>query len=272
MKSKLVLGLSLAVAGASLPAQAKMHDRSPSINSGFYVGALLGYNSTKYDSSENFFFANPANVPAGIANTFGTGNTGSNPLNSNSSSGSFTFAGLFGYRHVFENNFIVGVEVEAGKNTGSRSFVTNTPFTVASNLTGRSSTTISNKFFVKPVAVIGYKVNDRFALFGKIGANIAKFNYDNTYVLSNGGAAINTNRDSRTFTRTGLVVGAAAEYALSHNVSLVADASYTHFGSSSVTLSNPSNIANVPALAGATHTATVKPRFITARIGAIYRF
>lgn len=263
------------LASCNLGANAAQHnqDSSGAITTGAYVGALAGYNSGRVETNESFFFEAPTQAhPAGL---FGLAplNTNNSPLSASSSKGNFSLAGVLGYRYVFQNNFILGAEVEVGKNFGDyTSAVQLNTANVGAIALSESGTKIKNTFFVKPVAVLGYRINEKFAIFGKIGANIAKFDYNNEFgAFAVGGATIFRTSDSRTFTRTGLVLGLGAEYAFSNHISVVADASYTHFGSSSVTLTNPSTPAN-PLIANATHTATVKPRFITARIGAIYRF
>ncbi len=236
------------------------------IRSGAYVGAQVGYGNINAKGTESFSYSAPLAV-------LGTDNTA---VASSASKSGVSFGGQIGYLHVMESNLVVGAELYFGKNTGDVTLTgTLNTANVAAVTAATSVSTLKHTFSFVPTLLIGYKFTHQLMAALKIGANISRFDLSNQYNAVNGGAVIfdpPATGDSHKFTKTGLDVGVRAEYALTDNISVTGDVTYTYFSDSTIMLANPSFQGGVIQDNAATHSMAVKPRFITARLGASYRF
>ena len=228
---------------------------------GSYVGVVGGFNHTKTDVSNVLDYQ-------GILN-----NLDQTVKADNSKSGA-SFAGLVGYTYDFGGDFFAGLEVQFGKNTGDVKSNKNLVIPNGVFLTsGQIATTVKHSFGVSPLIVLGYKFTESFSGALKIGANISRFSTRTNYSANVGNVIQYQTADSRKTTQTGFVAGVSGEYAVTDSVSIVAEGLYTQFGSKKSNLTNPTAFPGAaPQIAQSTHTSSIKPRFITARVGAIYRF
>lgn len=242
------------------------------IKSGSYAGANVGFGQFKNNTGESFFFNNAAGGPFVPGSDLSVGNTAT-PIETSQSKSGVNFSVFVGYKEVLPNNFVLGLDIAVSKNSGTHSQIStlNTATGLFGNAASESVTTLKHKFSVTPALVVGYKVMPELMIGAKVGAHIARFDVNNTFDLKETNAtAVDS---SRKFTKTGFEFGVVGEYAVSNNISVMTDVSYTYFSKSTVNFANPTNgRVGSPILADATHSATFKPSFFTAKIGAAYRF
>lgn len=242
------------------------------ITSSSYAGAYAGFNHSKYEANNTIVFS--------AASGDALASTSNQPLNASNSKSGFSFGGFIGYTHILNNNIVIGLELAFGKNTGeatlkSRSAQNFNPNPGEINNTFNTSI-LSQTFNFTPSLFLGYKFKPNLVAGVRLGAHVSRFNINNTFIaLDDVDFPQFVPKTDKTFTKTGFEFGLRGEYAITNSISMIADASYTVFSNSDVSLSNPSIQDNgnpLHANTDATHTVSVKPRFITARLGAVYRF
>ncbi len=244
----------------------KQKIQNTQITTGTYAGIHAGSTETQLTNKESFFFESALMLfPTGLFN----GNTGNSPLIDTEKRGSAVFGVTFGARHITSNNIAIGIEIDISKI--NQTLLSNNQIDLrlmtAVGAFRPSTTTLKHKLSIIPKIFIGYRITPQYLLMAKVGANLSYFELKNT--LQTLPTAPNTKADSaHDFSKIGITFGLAIEHAINNAISIVGDASYTYFREMSVTHTNPTNNF----INDATHTARIKPRFITAKIGVIYKF
>ena len=214
--------------------------------SGAYTGALLGYslmNSTiKEDNLIPLF---PVSING----------TGKSHQSNNGIVGDF----LLGYRHFFENQFLLGAELDFSLDNNE---VTQTTHGLGTG--SKSKTKYKAPFKFTPALVFGKQFNQKLLGFIKLGMSIAQFKGSHTLISRGAPGAISNFRT----TRNGFMGAIGAEYALSNTFSTVGILAYECFSKFHNSYEDPSGMG----LPGSSNAASIKPEYVTAKIGIVYRF
>ena len=228
----------LAVAGVNAD------QAGPSFKSGMYTGLLFGYS--------NLHASNKETVNVGIQPT----ETKTVTANQAGLVGNL----LIGYRELFKNNFLLGGELGISLDNSQM---------VQKNILGNnihsSYTKLGSVYKFVPALVLGGKFSDKWLGFVKMGPSISQFkvNHSITQVgFSPLPGAINKFRT----TKVGFMAAVGAEYAVDEDVSTVGIVSYEKFGSINRTF------GVVDGVAGEKDTINLKPQYVTATVGMVYKF
>lgn len=228
-------------AEAPCPAPASLY------HSGFYAGAAVGWSHMRAKMHNRFIVTNPT-VLAQNSSQSGT-------KNSNSVVGEL----LLGWRYVFPECYTAGFEVagDISNNSGKRAF------THTQNEVFLFNVKFKNRFKVIPSVVIGKVFNCNWHAFLKLGMGIARFKTDlsNVEDINKG---FNSAFDKHK-TKLGFVPAIGMEYAFTQCVSAVGTVSYEIYKKVN---SNFNNVANGALSSDA---VKVKPRFVTAKLGILFK-
>jgi len=213
--------------------------------SGFLAGAQVGvsFGKGKYNSSLNF---NPIFA-----------------VNSVSASGSGNktaalFGLLGGYRHLFNQDYTIGLIIEANLLTGNeikKNLGHTSPFGTAN-----FNNSLKKSFTVIPTVALGKVFCGRWHASLGLGLAIARFKLQATGVGTNPAFSQNANQ-----TKIGFVPSLGVEYAATQNVSIIGNVAYEIYGKMSKTLTSPTTQL-------ITYATSVKPTYLTLKVGAVYRF
>ena len=247
LKQTVALGSLLTVVGAlSTPTQ------SANFKSGFLAGAHVGYsfgsgkfnNTSKLGAAVGAAFVNPSSSLSNSVNKSG-------PL----------FGVFGGYRHVFNQNYTFGVNLEAnvfGNNEFSKQLDHTFTSPLGASITRPYINRVKKTFNVIPSVAIGKIFCDHYHVSFGLGLAIARFKQQVER------PSILTARSTQT--KIGIVPSLGVEYAATKNVSIVGSFSYEIYSKTSKLYDT--NAAS----AGSTYTSSIKPRYATLKIGAAYRF
>ncbi|MBS0186018.1 MAG: hypothetical protein JSS34_06745 [Proteobacteria bacterium] len=216
---------------------------SSTYQSGTYTGLLFGYSGMNSTVKEGNY------IPG---NTNGSGK--STKLDSG-----IVGEALLGYRHFFEGQTLLGFELGFSLDNNEVTQITNI------NSNGyTSSTKYKAPFKFTPAFVFGKQLTHDFLGFIKLGMSISQFK--GTHFLKRNG---NTS-DLENFktTRNGFMCAVGGEYALNERFSTLGILSYESFAKIHNTYEDPSGGAVI----GSNNIAALKPEYITAKVGVVYRF
>lgn len=211
---------------------------------GFMVGGHVGYSfgSGKFNSTYT--------LAPGLLQPAST-------VNGSSRKSAALFGVLGGYRHIFNQGYTLGANVEFNlfaSNEFSKQLAHSFPVPLTVPVTNR----LKRTFNVLPSLVVGKIFCDRYHVSLGLGVAFTRFKQQ---VINNA----NSFTANKTQTKVGFVPSLGVEYAASKNVSLVGNLSYEIYSKFSKTYNT--GFGN-----GATYTASNKPRYTTLKVGAVYRF
>lgn len=217
----------------------------PNFKSGFLAGAHVGYSfgSGKFN---NTFNANPgfALAPSSL---------------SGSSKKSGALFGIFGgYRHIFNQSYTIGANLEVnifGSNELNKQLIHTFP-----PLSIPVTTRFKRTFNVIPSVTLGKIFCGHYHVSLGLGLAFARFKQQVINNFNN-----NTNvSGSNTQTKMGVVPSLGVEYAATKNVSIYGNLSYEIYSKLSKTVS--------PDFGGGSYATSIKPKYTTLKVGAVYRF
>lgn len=160
---------------------------------------------------------------------------------------------LIGYRHVFPNTFFLGVELGAAKD--------NNAFQKTLFLdVYEANVKLDRRWQLTPSLVVGKVVSEKWAGFLKVGVPFSKFHLRHSIQLVGG----TPRTETQTKTQRGISATVGAEYAFTQHVSAIGTVTYERF--------NALKKEIAPPLAGSSNRVSVKPYYITAKLGFLYRF
>ena len=222
----------------------------PNFKSGFLAGAHVGYSFGSGKFNNTLTQTNPG-VVALLVNPAST-------VSSSASKSGPLFGVFGGYRQLFNQNYTLGVILEAnilGSNEFSKQ-ATHTFTTVGGVVVPLSVTNrMKRTFNVIPSVSVGKVFCDRYHVSLGLGVAIARFKQQVTFPVASRGSAQ---------TKIGIVPSIGVEYAATKNVSIVGNFSYEIY-------KKINKIYNdLPG--GIVYASSVKPRYATLKIGAAYRF
>lgn len=239
-KKTLVLG-SLVVSMCSMPTLAQ----SNFYKSGFLVGAHLG---TSFGSGSFNGVFNPNQAVGNVSSVSGKSRK-TNAL-----------LGVFGgYRYIFNEGLTIGGDVSANFLTSSeikRRLI---------HIQGADSfpfiNRLSHQYSIVPSINFGKVICNRFHAYLGLGLAISKFRQKVDVVDAD--ASVNVSQ-----IRLGFVPTAGIEYAVTHNVSIFGNVSYEIYKK----ISKNFDISAVTGLPGSVYASSVSLRYLTLKVGAVYRF
>lgn len=210
---------------------------------GFLAGAQVGasFGNGKFNSTLN---ANPANP----INVF--------PANGTGRKTSALFGVLGGYRSVFNQDMTLGLLVEANF------FSTNDVTKLLSHAGITFNNRIKKNYSIIPTIALGKIFNGRWHASLGLGLAFTRFKQQVDTVNVNPALTANASQN-----KVGFVPSIGVEYASTPNVSLFGNLSYEIYGSTRKTFTNSAFIAN-----NTSYTTSVKPRYVSVKIGAVYKF
>jgi opacity protein-like surface antigen len=165
---------------------------------------------------------------------------------------------LGGYRHIFSQSYTIGINLDLNlfaSNESSKQLAHSFPAIPNAPITTRFKRTFS----VIPNIAIGRIFCDHYHVSLGLGMAFARFKHQVVIDLAN------VTLPSTTQTKTGFVPSFGIEYAATKNVSIVGNLSYEIY-------SKLSKVYSAGFGRGATYTTSIKPRYTTLKLGAIYRF
>jgi outer membrane autotransporter protein len=240
-KQKFYLLPLTALAATLAVAQPAKSDTTKGLyKSGFYTGLAAGYSHMNSSVQETLF------IP-GFLNTNASGTARKHGISGD------VFAG---YRFLFSNGFLTGLEVAFALDSNK--------FNKKLSMQGGwiSNTTLKSQFKVVPAVVLGKQFSERWLGFVKLGASIARFKGNHAITVP---PAADTTTSFKA-TKVGFMGGVGAEYAFNKQFSAIATLSYERFGRIKKTF------ADVSPVIGDKNEGTLKPSYITAKIGIAYKF
>jgi opacity protein-like surface antigen len=205
--------------------------------SGVYTGASVGYTYMNTKVNDNM------DIPDDFAESK-VGRMRSHTINGEV---------FLGYRHFFTDGWLGGLEVGLSKDNASIS--------KAFQLDDfKTNSTLKSSYKIIPTFILGKQLNERWLGFIKLGMSYAHFKGKHSY-------SVDTERvETFKAKKTGLMLGAGAEYALNAHLSTIAMVAYERFGSIKRQYKNTSPVI------GEKNTGSFKPSYVTAKIGLAYRF
>lgn len=173
------------------------------------------------------------------------------------------FGILGGYRHIFSEGITVGFDISGNVYTNNElnklvihSY--NNPLTFTNNL--------SRRYSVIPSVNFGKVFCGRWHLTLGLGIAFSGFRQKITAPFP---TASNPTRAASTVRKLGFVPSIAVEYAATQNVSVTGNISYEIYKKISKTFNGQS--IGFP-IAGSSYTSSISPRYLTLKVGAVYRF
>jgi hypothetical protein len=213
--------------------------------SGFLAGAHVGYSfgSGTFNGIANL---NVAVVP--LLSASGKANK-SGPL----------IGLLGGYRHIFNQGFTIGADVTANifGNNELKKQLNHTFAAVTSPFINH----LKRNYSIIPSINFGKVLCDRFHVALGLGLGITRFKQQ----VDNVNALVSV---SASQTKLGFVPSLRAEYAATQNVSFTGDVSYEMYQKVKKQFGQNA----IPASPGSSYTSSISPKFLTLKIGAVYRF
>lgn len=165
-------------------------------------------------------------------------------------------AGIFaGYQYVFENGLTLGADATLNYN-GNQQLSKELQHGVGQPFRN----TLSRQFSMIPALTVGYVFDRHFHAFLSLGLAVSKFTAEVHNVVGNVVA-------KSAVTRIGFAPSVTLEYAFSRNFSMVGSVGYE--GYKKVTPSFGSAIA--PTLPRSSYNGSIKPHFMTAKVGFIFK-
>lgn len=248
MKKSIITLSAAAVLASTVSSSAFAEGNTSSFHNGAYIGANVGlsYKHMSGHEKESFDFG-------GLL----TGKASRSPHHY-SPMGEI----LGGYRHFFNNNFMLGGELAASLDPKALRSKRKALTAVTS-----SSASLKQKFALTPQVVVGRTFAQKWMAFAKLGMAIARYdvkvkNFDPT-------GAVNFSNSHAHKTLLGFAPSIGVEYALNQKVSLNGTLSYVHFGKLSKNLKG--NVISAPTT-DLTHKIRVRPSTLTAKVGVTYNF
>lgn len=246
MLKKWVLGSLVTVMGTS-SVLAHGHFKS-----GFLAGAHVGYSW----GSGRFNGAHDHGIPA-LTPTVTTASA--------SARKSGPLFGIFGgYRHVAAQGYTLGLNLEAnifGSNELSKDLL-HSAVGIGGPVSDLFQNRLKRTFNIVPTLVIGKVFSDCYHVSLGLGLAFARFKQQ----ISALDPDLNVPATSAQRTKVGFVPSLGIEYAVAKNVSLTGNFSYEIYSKVSRTF-----VINEPVVE-ATYASSIKPRYATLKIGAVYRF
>lgn len=234
---------STALLGSLLTvSMAQAAEGSAGFKSGFYTGALLGYNSMRTNTSEAAHSA-----------------LEDSSQSLKKTSGGLAASLLGGYRKFLSNNFLLGGEL--GVSWDNNQTRQTGQFGPENAWTG--STKIKAPFKFTPAVVLGGKFSNTWLGFIKFGPSIAQFK--GTHSIQNEGDPQYSIKFNKT--KVGFMGAVGVEHAVTSSMSVIALTSYENYGRITKTGFNVSEGG-----VGDTDTIKVKSSNIAAKIGVVYTF
>lgn len=225
--------------------------------SGYVLGANAGASYKRFKGTENLNFTVAATNIAG--KTSRSGHTWS-PM--------FEING--GYRHAFQNNWLVGGElaVAVDRNRMSSKNKINSRAADGSE-TSQSSVSLRENYSVTPAFMVGRVICEKTMVFAKLGLAVS----NQTLKVENkeAGGRPTVSKDKKTKFRYGITPTIGAEYALNNNWSATGAVSYTYFGKKSTNLKGAVAAAGI-VTENLKHKISVRPSTVTLKAGVLYRF
>ena len=218
--------------------------------SGAAIGMSIGYSHLSAKTKENVLITpNPHIV-------FGYG--GNSSFKKTHTSNGFVADVFAGYRFKLTSNFLVGFDISFSKETNTLKQNNLIPL-----FDQESTTELHRQFSIIPALTAGYTFADKWMLYAKLGLSISRFSLENKNL---GAVAIST--PEKTFTKLGVKETLGIEYAVTEKAALFSEVSFEQIQSKKVRLTNPTV---TPAFTHQSHDVKVKPRYITAKIGVLYK-
>lgn len=226
---------------AAAPAAANEDNKS--YTSGFYVGAFQGVSHVSSKIKVNY-----VDPPSNKRGNF-------SPIHS-----SVIFGGQGGYRYFFNNGISSGFDIDFSKTDNvikarydDRVALTDTHL----------DTKIRRTYLTIPSISVGYKINNSFHAFGKIGLSIGKFKYSIKSMEESTG--IEKNLAEKSFTSYAVVPTVGGEYSFNKNWSVNLAFSYEKFNKK-LKVFPATNIDTD------TFSTNTKENIYTQKLGLIYKF
>lgn len=218
--------------------------------------------------------ANPANFKSGflagghVGASFGSGrfnsnfdtndvNLGVSSVSGRANKTSALFGVLGGYRHVFQEGYTIGFDISANiftnnelKKQLTHDIGADFPF----------DNKLSRRFSVIPSINFGKTFCGRWHVALGLGLGVSRF-HQHVYSVD-----FNTTGKSST-TKLGFVPSVGVEYAATQNISITGSLSYEIYKKVHKKFDTL-----VPELAGSSYTSSISPRYLTLKVGAVYRF
>lgn len=215
--------------------------------SGFLAGGHVGASFGKGTFNRSL---NP-NVPGFV----GSG------LNASASASktSALFGVLGGYRHIFNEGITLGGDVSLNFFTNNE-LSKNLPLTSPGLPTANFIHNLKRTYSVIPSIYFGKVFCDRYHVSLGLGLGVSSFKNKVANVLRG-------NTVSATQTKVAFVPSINGEYAATNNISLVANVSYELYQKVSNNFGQ-----NVTGIAGSTYNSSITPKYLTVKLGAVYRF
>lgn len=210
--------------------------------SGFLAGAHIGVSQITESFQSNFNTNDPI--------------LGSSAVSAKARRTSGLVGIIGGYRHIFNEWYTLGMDI-------SLNFLTKNDLTKLINHIHDFNfrNTLSRQYNVTPSINLGKIICDRFHVSLGLGLAISRFklrvdDVDNP-------ASYNTSQ-----TRLGFVSAVGVEYAVTHNVSILGNVSYEIYQNMKKTF----NVNSSTGLPNSKYTSSIRPQYLTFKVGMVYRF
>ncbi len=174
------------------------------------------------------------------------------------------FGILAGYRHFLQDGFSVGLDITG--NIFSKNELNKQLDHIALGLTFPFKNKLSRRYSVIPTVNFGKTFCDRWYASVGFGMGISSFKQEVTNLTRFADGSIRS--PSTTFTKLGFVPSVGVEYAATQNVSIAGNISYEIYKK----ISKKYNSQQLTGANGSSYTSSISPRYLTLRIGAVYRF
>jgi opacity protein-like surface antigen len=232
----------LAVTSVLLLSTSVFANQKGLFKSGAYVGASFGYSRMHGKVNDSINIPFPVNIYYSASG-------------SNSSNGIVGGIDL-GYRHFFNNGFLLGIEAGIARDNNELTK------DLRLNTTQTTRTKLKSSYIITPAVVFGKTLNNRWLAFAKLGVSLRKFT--GTHNIKGTTRNIDDKFNTR---KAGSLAAVGAEYAFSDKVSATGSVSYERFGSINRSLPSYSTAAGEKDEVNIKH-----PSYITAKVGIIYKF
>ena len=244
VNKKLALGIFV-MSLAHLPTSGQ----TTCFESGFIAGAQVGI----------------ANGRGTFHSTFDTNLIGVSKASKRAHKNSAVFDFFGGYRHIFCEGYTLGVNISAdvySKNNIKAGIVH-----VFRTPTPPFINKISRRYSIIPAINVGKVVCDCWHVALGLGLAISEFHQKVNEPLLDPSLPLNTVKSSKT--KIGFVPSVSGEYALSQCVSLTGNLSYEIYRKVSKRFGDQ---LTRPIFPGSSYVSSIRPRYLTLKFGAAYRF
>ena len=227
-------------------------------NSGFVAGGAIGHShmSNKLTNSSN----NTTHVNGNFV-LFTSAGTNSSK-NSNALAGSV----FSGYRYMTESGFAVGFNLGLGMDGSS---VKNSGTVNTMNFTNK----LNRQFNINPALFLGKTVGDNWMVFTELGLSISRFKLKSTHTVT--ASPDKTTSINKSFTKVGFAPTLGAEFSINDHFSVLSTVTYEFFGKTQKGFGGTKKSVTVGPITTTNTTENsgkVKTRYVTAKMGVIYKF